>query len=202
MHMDQISSTLKNSIAPVERILKLIWAGQLFPLGIYVFIATRPSETAPAEMSPIVPMLSALAVFMIVLFFAATRLLVSPHAVAAYCRKGISYRIASMMKACQRNPFGSRPEPAGLTEQEQMLNKYASGFLQRQLVIWGILHTAALYGMVLSTTTGQPIYSIAFSAIVALILLVHFPSLERLLNDGLMELQLAPATTNLKSEKS
>lgn len=190
--MDQISPALKNSIAPLERLLKRIWAGQILPLGIYVFMATRQAGPAASNPSPVTPMLSALAVFMIVLFFAANRLLIHPRAVAAYCRKGLSYRIASFFKTHQRNPFRSLPKPDGLSEQEQMLHQYSSGFCQLQLVIWGILHTAALYGLMLSMNTHQPVYSIVFSSVVALILLTRAPGLERLLNDGLRELELAP----------
>ncbi len=187
--MKQLSEELIKLIKPTDRILKLIWVGQFSSLGIYIFIAFKSASLGtPTANAEIVYVFSAVAIaFMLVSIFV-RRSLLSASAVVRH----INGDVPSWYFRIFKTPVLSKRAVAvsnDLSETEQKLVGYASTMFKLQMIIWGLLNSTAIFGMMLSIMMAKEEIVLFFVIPVTVVLLTQFPSIRGLFEAGLIEKQ-------------
>jgi hypothetical protein len=183
--MTGLSEELLRRIVPIDRILKLCWFGLLGSLGIYIFLAYQINQTAnphpPQHLPSVVTyVLSLGGIMSTILSLWLRKLLLSPRAFAKYLDdKGPVW----IYNCINSSPLSNS---ARLDEMEKKILTFASKVQILQLILWGMLNTTAIFGLVLSIFISQPHIIFAFTVPVFFIALVQFPGIRNLLESGLL----------------
>ena len=185
--MKQISNVLNQSISSFEKLLKLIWFGQFFSLGIYVFIGfKRASEmgSKALEVSSVAPIFGFFGVVVLLVSFGLRWFTFSPKALAKICSSGLPKWISFISTQISMNPVTFNEQThSELNEAERNLFEYARKLFPIFLIQWGCAHTAALYGMIIPSP--QPLGVIVGASATAIAMFFHFPNIKTRFSQGL-----------------
>lgn len=185
--METISEQLELLIKPAERRLKMIWCGQFISLGIYIFIAfkvaARTEGTKPENILITTAIFGLLGFLLIVCSFFIKHFLFSPKAVLKLLNGNFPVK------------FSNRPDPflieqkdiSDLSEEEQLLLKFANKSFPFVTICWGFLQSVAIIGMVLSILNQNPFNIIPFATVAAILYIFQYPDLKKLFEAALLE---------------
>jgi len=188
--MNRLSEALSERVMQIDRLLKLCWLGLLSSLGIYVFIAYKIEHTSilPHQSELVFIFIFALIGIMFMVMSLWLRyVLISPRAVAKYLddkEPSWIYSLISSPRNVENNSV------SGLDDIENKMLSYAIKSQMLQMILWGMLNSTAVFGLVLSILLSQPPVTIAFVVPVFVVALAQYPNTRSLLEAGLRERNL------------
>ena len=187
--MTRLSDELSKRITPIDRILKLTWLALPFSLAMYIFIAYIHKPMTASQLNPIIILIFSLIGLIFTLVSLWLRyVLISPRAVAKYLNdKGPLWIYNSVHSAYKPSCKMMNDIPSNLDDMEKKMLDYAQKSLILQMMLWGMLNSTAIFGLVLSFLLPEPHIIIAFVIPVFIIALMQFPNIRKLLEAGLLE---------------
>ena len=192
--MNSLSETLLKPVVKIDQLLKLCWLGILGSQGIYVFIAYKlPHESASHHQSEMIfiSIFSLIGIMFMVMSLWLRHVLISPRAVARYLDDKGPLWIYKFINSSYRYPHGGMNDmPSDLDDTERKMLSYAIKSQMLQIILWGMLNSTAVFGLLLSILLSQPSITIAFVVPVFVVALAQYPDTRRLLEAGLREKDL------------
>jgi len=179
-----ISDKLNKKITQIELLLRIMWGGSFFSFAIYLFIgikiAAERSNSKPEISGTITLIFAGIALLSLIAAFIFKRITLSPSVIA----KIIDGKFPLIMP---RPRVLTPANNENLPEKEQSLAKYLASIFPIQLMLWGMIQTVSIMGLVTSIITANTVPVITFTSIAAVALIFTFPQIRKLISAGIEE---------------